>query len=186
METLNHYSIPLEGLKDGMHQFDFQIDEEFFKHFEKSPIEKGNFNLMLYFDKRPDLLVLTFDFKGSFHTNCDRCLENIHLPIQGNEQLIVKYADEPGEDAEVIYITRGTQHLNVAKFIYEFICLAIPIVRVYDCEADENPPCNKDILALLYQNDIEEEKEETKNPVWDALKNFKKDTGLSDIAGSEN
>ena len=186
METLNQFTIPLEGLKDGMHQFDFQIDGEFFKHFEQSPLREGNFNMMLYFDKRPDLLVLTFDFRGSFNTNCDRCLEAINLPIQGNEQLIVKYAEEPGEDAEVIYITRGTQQLNVAKFIYEFICLAIPIVKTYDCEADLTPPCNQDVLDLLYKNEAEDEKEETQNPVWEALKNFKKDTGLSDTAGLEN
>ena len=186
METLNQFSIPLEGLKDGMHQFDFQIDKGFFSHFEGSPIQDGNFNLKLYFDKRPDLLVFTFDFKGAFSTNCDRCLAGIHLPVEGNQQLMVKYADAAGEDAEVIYITRGTQHLNIAKFAYEFICLTIPMVKVYDCEAEENPPCNREVLTQLYKEEETEDAEEKKNPVWEALKNFKKDTGLSDVSGSEN
>lgn len=184
METLNQFTIPLEGLKDGMHQFDFQIDKEFFKHFEQSPIQEGNFDLKLFFDKRPDLLVLTFDFKGSFSTNCDRCLEAIQLPMKNNEQLLVKYAETPSEEAEVVYIERGTQQLNVAKYAYEFICLSIPMIKVYDCEEDENPPCNQAILDQLYKE--EEIEEETKNPVWDALKDLKKDTGLSDISGSEN
>jgi uncharacterized metal-binding protein YceD (DUF177 family) len=186
METLNQFIISLERLKDGMHQFDFQIDEGFFKHFEQSPIQKGNFDLTLFLDKRPDLLVLTFDFKGSFSTNCDRCLEDINLPLSGDQQLIVKYADEPNEDAEVIYITKGTQQLNIAKFAYEFICLAIPIIKVYDCENDENPPCNQDVLDQLYREQEVEEKEEIENPVWEALKNLKNDTGLSDDSGSEN
>ena len=184
METLNQFTIPLEGLKDGMHQFDFQIDKEFFKHFEQSPIQEGNFDLKLFFDKRPDLLVFTFDFKGSFSTNCDRCLEDIDLPMKNSQQLIVKYAETPSEEAEVVYIERGTQQLNVAKYAYEFICLSIPMIKVYDCEADENPPCNQTILDQLYKEEVEEE--ETKNPVWDALKDLKKDTGLSDISGSEN
>ena len=185
METLNQFTIPLEGLKDGMHQFDFQIDRGFFNHFEQSPIQEGNFDLKLFFDKRPDLLVLTFDFKGSFSTNCDRCLEAIELPMKNSEQLLVKYAEAPSEEADVVYIERGTQQLNVAKYAYEFICLSIPMIKVYDCEEDENPPCNQAILDQLY-NEEEVEEEETKNPVWDALKDLKKDTGLSDISGTEN
>ena len=184
MDTLNQFTIPLEGLKDGMHQFDFQIDTGFFKHFEQSPIDDGNFDLKLYFEKRPDLLVFTFDFKGAFSTNCDRCLEEINLPVNGNQQLIAKYAEEAGDDADVIYITKGTQELNVARFAYEFICLAIPMTKVYDCEEDENPPCNQEILDQLYRED--EEKGESKSSVWDALKGLKKDTGLSDISGMEN
>ncbi len=186
METLNQFTIPLEGLKDGMHQFDFQIDRGFFKHFEQSPIQDGKFDLKLFFDKRPDLLVFTFDFKGSFSTNCDRCLEAINLPLTGNQQLIAKYAEESGEDADVIYITKGTQELNVARFAYEFICLAIPMTKVYNCGEDEPTPCNVEILNQLFNNDEVEEKEESKNSVWDALKDFKKDTGLSDTSGSEN
>ena len=186
MERLNQYSISLEGLKEGINQFSFLIDDEFFRHFEHSPIQEGKFDLTLYIDKRPDLLIFTFDFNGLFSTNCDRCLEDINLPLLGKQQLIVKYADDPKEEAEVIYITRGTQHLNVAKFAYEFICLAIPMIKIYNCEAEENPPCNQDILDQLYLENKTEEKEDIKNPVWEALKNLKKDTGLSDISGSEN
>ena len=186
METLNQFTIPLEGLQDGMHQFDFQIDKVFFDHFEKSPIQEGNFDLTLFFDKRPDLLVLTFDFKGSFATNCDRCLEAINLPVKGAHQLIIKYAETPNDEAEVIYIEQGAQQLNVAKYAYEFICLSIPMIKIYDCEADENPPCNEIILDQLYRQEEAEEQEKTENPVWDALKDLKKDTGLSDTSGSEN
>jgi uncharacterized metal-binding protein YceD (DUF177 family) len=169
-----------------MHQFDFQIDERFFKHFEQSPIQQGNFDLKLFLDKRPDLLVLTFDFKGSFSTSCDRCLEDINLPIKESQQLLVKFAEEPNEDAEVIFITKGTQQLSIAKFAYEFICLAIPMIKTYDCESEENPPCNQDILDQLYYQEEAEETEETIDPVWEALKNLKKDTGLSDISEAEN
>ena len=185
METLNQFTIPLEGLKDGKHQFDFQIDKEFFKHFEQSPIQEGKFDLTLFFDKRPDLLVFTFDFKGSFSTNCDRCLEAIKLPLKGNHKLIVKYAETSNDQAEVIYIVQGIQQLNVAKYAYEFICLTIPMIKVYDCEAEENPPCNLKILDQLYYQEETEEKK-IKNPVWDALIDLKKDTGLSDISGLEN
>ncbi len=179
METLNPFSIPIEGLKDGLHRFDFQIDKAFFKQFEQSPVQDGNFDIRLFFEKRPDLMILSFDFEGFMMTECDRCLEKINLPIKNTDQLIVKYADEPEEDAEVIYITRGTSHLNVAKYIYEFICLAIPMASVYDCEDDKNPPCNFETLKYLTRIEDDENADENANPMWDALKKLKNNKGLS-------
>lgn len=171
MVALKQYTIPIEGLKDGMHQFDFQINKAFFKHFEESPVKDGNLKLKLLFEKRQDLSVFTFDFEGIIHTACDRCMESINLPLKGSEQLIVKYADQAREEAEVIYITHTATEINVAKFAYEFICLAIPMIKVYDCESKDPKPCNETVLDNLYK---EEDIEKNSNPVWEALKNFKK------------
>jgi len=170
MEALKEFTIPIEGLKDGVHEFDFQIDKSFFEHFESSPIQDGSFGLKLYFDKRPDMLVLTFDFSGRFMTSCDRCLENIDLSLSDAQQLVVKYSDQAKDDAEIVYITRETQLLNVAKYVYENICLAIPIMKV--CDEIDNPPCNDKMLDYL-EGSPEEDKT-SENPIWEALKNFKK------------
>ena len=124
--------------------------------------------MKLHFDKRPDMLVLTFEFFGTFKTDCDRCLEVINLPVKDSQQLIVKYSDEAKED-EIVYITRDTPLLNVAKYAYESIGLAIPITKV--CDEIETPPCNDKMLDYL---DGKEENEKTNNPIWEALKDFKK------------
>ena len=34
MNNLKEYLIPFVGLKEGKHQFDYQIDDSFFEHFE--------------------------------------------------------------------------------------------------------------------------------------------------------
>jgi len=173
MKSLNQFSIPVQGLKKGMHQFDFQVDKSFFKFFENSQIEDGNFDVRLYFDKRPDMYVMTFSFEGSMKTACDRCLVDISLPLKGDNQLMVKFADKPSEDADIIYIEQGLNELNVAKYVYEFITLAIPILKVYDCENEENPVCNEEMLGYLNGNqDTEEEK--PSNPIWDSLKDLGK------------
>ncbi len=171
MEALPEFTIPIEGLGDGVHQFDFQIDKSFFDHFQNSPIKDGKFDLKLYFDKRPDMLVLTFEFAGSYVTDCDRCLESIDLPVKDSQQLLVKYADEPKDDTEIIYITKETQLLNVAKYAYDCIGLAIPISKV--CDEIDDPPCNDKMLDYLDEKE-EEENESQNNPIWEALKNFKK------------
>ncbi len=169
MEALKEFTIPIEGLGYGVHYFDFQIDKAFFDHFPTSPIKNGNFNLKLHFDKRPDMLVLTFEFKGAFKTDCERCLENINLPLKDSLQIVVKYSDETEEEAEIVYISTETKLLNVAKYAYESICLAIPLIKV--CDEIDDPPCNQSMLDYL--ENVEEEPN-TENPIWEALKKFKK------------
>jgi len=170
MKSLNQFSIPVQGLKEGVHHFNFTIDQEFFKHFEGSPINESNFEVKLILDKRADMLVLQFDSAGSIRTECDRCLAKINLPIQDSQQLIVKYSVEEREEAEVIYVSREMTEFNVAKFIYEYICLAVPMIKTYNCE-DENPSvCNNEVVNRL---NLEETEEEKTNPIWDELNKLK-------------
>lgn len=173
MDALVQYSIPVKGLGNGIHQFDFQIDKTFFTNFKGSPVGAANIELVLHFEKRPDLFVLQFDFKGTVKTECDRCLAQIDLPLSGSRQLLVKFSEEGiKEEAEVLFISPGTQKLNVAKYIYEYICLALPLIKVYDCEQDDNAPCNLEMLEYLER---ETEREgSTANPAWDELKKLKK------------
>ncbi|MEM8908525.1 MAG: DUF177 domain-containing protein [Bacteroidota bacterium] len=170
MESFNHFSIPIQGLKDGVHPFEFQVDSVFFRLFEDSPIEKGHFTVQLSFDKRPDMIVLDFDLAGTVGTACDRCLAAIQLPVKDQQQLIIKYGLEEKEEAEVIYIYRETSEFNVAKYIYEYICLAMPMIKVYDCERENPRVCNEEVFKYL---DQKEEEAPSENPIWDQLKNLK-------------
>lgn len=173
MDGLIEYSIPVKGLHTGAHTFRFRIDRSFFQHFEHSPVSDGDIDLSLSFDKRPDLFVLEFDFEGTVKTECDRCLATIDLPVSGHQRLLVKFSEtEELEDAEVIYIHPDTQQLNVSKYVYEFIVLALPMIRVYDCENDENRQCNMEMLKYLEQNEPSngEDIEPEINPIWEQLK----------------
>ncbi len=177
MDPLIQYSLPVRGLRVGAHRFDFQIDNEFFLQFEDSPVKEGAVEMSLTLDKRPDMFVLEFDFEGIVQTDCDRCLAQINLPVKDTQQLIVKFSEsEEAEDADVIYVHPEIQQLNVAKYIYEYIILAMPMIRVYDCENDPNRPCNQEMLQYLQNGNAEAAPEITteSNPIWEALKNLNK------------
>lgn len=170
MEPLKHFSIPIQGLKEGTHLFEFPIDSAFFKHFEDSPIEEGTIQVKLSFDKRSDMLILDFDLEGTVRTECDRCLATINLPIQDQQQLIIKYALEEKEEAEVVYLLREASELNVAKYIYEYICLSMPMIKVYDCENEDPSVCNEEVFDYL---DQENDSDDSNNSIWDKLKEIK-------------
>lgn len=183
MDALKPFKIPIKGLKPGIHQYKFDVDRLFFSHFEGSPIEEGNIKVTLKIDKRPEMLVLDFDFEGKTATNCDRCLANIQLPIIGQHQMVVKFTEiEKEDDEEVIYLTWEAPELDVARFIYENIVLSLPMIKVYDCEEEENPPCNDEMLDYLNNDqsipssETTGEEPESGNSIWSELKkNFKSD-----------
>ncbi len=176
MDALQPYVLPLKGLGNGNHDFQFVIDDDFFAAFPESPIQKAKVDLTVELDKRPNLLVFDFRLKGWIEEQCDRCLAPIQLPIEGMNQLLVKYGDpeDQTEDEDVVYIPFETSSWSLAQFAYEFIVLRIPMIKVYDCDDEQDPPCDLDMLDYLDQEE-ETEEENTNNPLRDALKNWKQD-----------
>ena len=168
MNAFAAYSIPIQGLKFGIHHFKFTIDGAFFRHFEDSPVEEGEIQFELQLDKRPDMFILDFELEGYVKAECDRCTAVIDLPLKDARELIVKYGEpeDAVEEDEVVFISRDVSVFNVAKYLYEFTVLALPITNTYDCQSDANPPCNFEVLKYL-SNDTDAQKPDS---VWDALK----------------
>ena len=83
-------------------------------------------------------------------------------------------AEDSYEEDEIVYITDRLIKFNVAKYIYEYVSLCLPIVKVYDCENDDPMPCNETILDILEHEVKEEPAENQANPIWDELKKLNK------------
>lgn len=170
MSTLVDFIIPVKGLKYGMHHYQFSLDQVFFEAFENAPIQAAQFEVLMDLDKRENMMVLSFTMNGFVHDACDRCLEMIDVPVSTNEQLIVRLSntDDADDDPNIVRMDPETHELDVSGFIYEFICLALPISHVYDCENDPDPKCNEEVLDRL-----NEASTDTSNPFHDALKDIK-------------
>lgn len=167
MDYLDQFSIPVSGLRDGLHGYDFDIGAGFFQHFEGSPIKEAAVKVHLDFDKRYDMYMMDFQLGGTAKTTCDRCLGEFGFPIEDEQSLLVKFDDKEWEEADVVYILRSTQTLNVARYIYEFIHLAIPLTKTHD---DAGETCNPEMLRFLAEGGNETEDTPKNNPFGDALK----------------
>ncbi len=175
MEHLNEYSIPHKGLDLGLHEFDFHLDHEFFAHYEESLIKKGEIGVKLLLDKRSSMMVLKFIIEGSFVGNCDRCLNSIDIDLEDENELMVKYSDNPHETDEVVFIDPNESNFNIANYIYEFVILAMPLSKTRDCESEDYKFCNTKVLERLNNINLmeeEEEGDESSSGLWDALKDL--------------
>ena len=177
MDALKEFSIPFQGLKNGIHQFEYQIDSSFFSNFEDSALTNAQFDIYLELEREVNMLVLHFKFTGTMVTECDRCLENINMPMEGAQQLMVKFSEEEKEEEDdVVYIHPKANELNITTYIYELVHLGIPFRKVKP-ECEENPKdCPTNFLDNLNNNDHPNQEEAGKIPeesVWSVLNKFK-------------
>lgn len=170
MQGLKQFSIQFKGLDFDVHNYSFQVNQQFFDAFEESPLKNGLLKSMLTLEKKSDHLILDFETNGTVETECDRCTAKIDLPITSEFSLIIKFDEEEREEEEVVFISPETHEINVAPFIYEHIILSIPLIKVFDCDLIDPEPCNQDVLDIL---DGEEEIEVKNNPLEEAFKNLK-------------
>lgn len=174
MSISDHFSVPYIGLKDGIHSFVFDAGNDFFAKFEHSPVTEGSFVIRLDIDKRPGLSDLTFNISGHFATTCDRCLSDISLKTKGDYHLLLKVSDITSDDDEVIFISADEATLRLDQVIYEFICISLPLINVYDCENEIPRPCNDEVLNKLTTSS--EEPDTNENNIWGSLKGLNLDS----------
>jgi uncharacterized protein len=163
------FIIPISGLKEGRHLFDFEIGNKFFEEFEESEIKEGNLSVSVELRKRSSHFDLIIKITGEVKICCDRCLEMFFQPIACENRLLVKFGKKWDDtDPDIITIPADENELDLKQYLYEFIHLALPIQRIHPGDKPGNNSCNPDMLKKLNQHILNKEKEN--DPRWDELK----------------
>ena len=133
MKFWKTFDIEVIKFKEGLHEIDFEIGDEFFRNFEDNELlDKGRLTARVILDKGANVIELTFLIEGTVTLTCDRSLETFDQPLHIKEKMIYKYGPEVKEiDENVSMITRDTPSINVAQLIYEFILLALPAKKIH-------------------------------------------------------
>jgi len=172
------FEIAFVGLKPGVHEYNYAIDDKFFERFQQQDFRNCKAKVKLLLDKHTGFLLLKFEIGGTLEVTCDRCNNNLPLDLWDEFNITVKMVEDPDasnnteEDPDVYYISRGESHIDVANWIYEFINLSIPMQKTCGFEKMDGPNCN--LAAMNILNRMEPENPEKKdNPIWKALEKFK-------------
>lgn len=177
MGRLDEYRIPLRDMQTLVQQHSFVIDDAFFSAIEAPAVKRGNLSVDLSVRKNIDSFTLGFDIEGSIFVECDRCLEEMELPVSTEGELLVKLGATFSDDNDIIIIPEEEGRIDVSWYIYEFIALEIPIHHVH-----EDGECDEAMMDYLCRYGAEEANEETTedteekptDPRWDALKKILK------------
>ncbi|MEZ0483654.1 YceD family protein [Fibrella aquatica] len=179
MNELRQYDINIVGLEEKRYEFDFQSDKSFFKSLEQQLITKGDVKTNLVLDKSETMIRLDFSITGSVERTCDRSLDMYDEEVDTRQTLFLKFADRNEElTDEIELIERNTATINVARYIFDYIVLSMPMRGLHPRFREED---EEDDLAegkLIYssgdvaETDTDEEKEEKTavDPRWEALR----------------
>jgi len=172
MKDLKKFNIPFVGLKEGVHLFEYHIDNTFFEAFNYDEFESSSVKVSLNFIKKSTLFELTFTGKGAVEVPCDVSNELYNQNIQAVLPLVVKFGSEfNDENEEVLILPHEAYEFNVAQFIYELIVLSVPNKRIHPKVVDGT--MNSEALDILSGLQVKEEKTiENTDPRWDKLKNL--------------
>ena len=161
------FIIPLNGLAAGKNEFFWQADREFFNSFENAEILDAQLDADVIVEKSGRYIGVDCDVRGQVTVECDRCLDELDMPVDVEIKLSVKYGMEenseepqPGE-REVIFIPDTDAEFDMSQIIYDYVCLSLPMQRVH-----EEGECNPDALKYYSagEDEVETEQEEQNNP----------------------
>jgi uncharacterized metal-binding protein YceD (DUF177 family) len=170
----SQYIVQFGGLPVGIHDFEFDVTDTFFKSIENSEIQKADIQVDAVLTKQNNLLQMTFHISGTIGVECDRCLKYFDFPVETEGELVIKHGKPEESTDEILVIPEGHEEFDVSHYIYEYIILAIPARRV-PCELDEESfKCDYDTLDKLKDLTADPaEGEESNNPIWEKLNKIK-------------
>ncbi len=170
MDRLRNYDIVFSGLKNGKHEFRFEIDKTFFQLFgTEQEFTEPNLVAEILLEKHTTFLELWIRIFGKVNLTCDISTDHFDHSLENEISVLVKFGEEYDDsDVDVITIPKTDYAFNAAQLIYENVMLSVPMKKI-------SPDISEENLRILEQFTPKEEiKEEPKSdPRWDALKNLK-------------
>ena len=142
--------IPVKGLPLGESSFRFEIGEAFFQAFENGQIKDADCTVDVGVFRHQTLLEIVCRVTGFVVVECDRCLEDLALKVDIAPSLTVGFdnveVDDEGDeiDSEILVIERSQRTLSLDQFVYDYICLSLPLVKVHP-----EGKCNPEMLRYL-------------------------------------
>jgi len=145
MGKFTTFKLPLKSLGEGVHEFDYKLDKQFFANMEDADVRDADLDVHLVVTHRNDIYALAFTIKGQITLLCDRCLDDLVMPVDTTYNIDVEYGDDYNDDSDdLLVIPQSDNFLNVAYMLHDTVVLCIPIKHVHPLGK-----CNRAMSALL-------------------------------------
>lgn len=173
-------TIQFSGLKTGCYEYEYMLDDAFFSSFENEELSQGTVRFMVKLEKTERLLMINFSFSGIMKAECDRCLGEMEVPVEGEEILCVKFSDTETSDREdEVILPTSAYKIDIAQWMYEYVAVAMPMQHVHPDDEEGNPTCDQEMLQYITgvaDEETDEDKVSTPNevdPRWAKLLDLK-------------
>ena len=123
------FIVKLFGLPTGKREFAWQADREFFARFGNKDILDADIRVEAELVNHGATIDVACDIEGSVTVPCDRCLDDLVIPVETSfEETCVP------EDEE----------LDLSQDVYDYVCTSLPLQRVH-----QDGECNSETVKYL-------------------------------------
>ena len=184
MSNRREFEIAFVGLKPGVHEFEYKLDDRFFEDYGGQDFQQTDATVKLMLEKNSSFMRLRFEIGGKVDVTCDRCSNELPIQLFDEFTVTVKMVDDPAQmneqedDPDIFYIARGESHLDVKNWLYEFVNLSIPMQRTCEYENMDGPYCNPAAREIL--KNMQPDQQEKQSTIWKGLEKFRDLDGKED------
>ena len=105
MVVSNKFSIDYMSLSNGLHTFDFEVNDALFAEMESNEIKGGDCKVHACVNCSDAKLDVNVVISGSVVVECDRCLDDCNIPVEFSGVLTVRFSDlQHDYDGDVMWI----------------------------------------------------------------------------------
>lgn len=156
MGNLSQYELRLASLPEGKFEQDMECDSTLFRAMDNEEVRDAVVNVHLTVMRRGDVYDLSLYCRGTLTVACDRCLEDMQVPVDTTYVMTVRYGaayDDSTDDLLVLPAHHTT--LNLAPTIYTTLMLCIPLRKTH-----APGECNPAMLDRLREHGADDESTE--------------------------
>ena len=173
--------LKIKTLPFGTHTVECHVDESFFNLDEQNEVRRADVDVTVQVTRKSENTYrLEISCRGTVTTACDRCLDDLDLPVDVDYRLNVEQMGTELDDSndELLIVPSDRRELDVAPLVRDTVLLAMPMTHCHENEED----CNPDVLDVLDSHraeavpdgDDDQQSETTgTDPRWEALKKLK-------------
>ncbi|MBQ6080017.1 MAG: DUF177 domain-containing protein [Muribaculaceae bacterium] len=177
---VNALKLKIKTLPFGTHTVECHVDESFFNTEEQIEVRRADVNVTLEVTRKSeDTFHLEISCSGTVTVPCDRCLDDLDLPVDVDYSLNVEQMGTELDDTndELLIVPSDWRELDAAPIVRDTVLLSLPMTHCHENEDD----CNAAVLGVLESHrveavpDVDDQQSETTgtDPRWEALKKLK-------------
>lgn len=151
----NKNRLVLSGLPQGHFSEQFALEDAVFARENPFDLYGGSVEALVEGERTGNVFKIEIRLTGFVKTICDRCADDLNLPIEATFPFVVRFGETTDLDGdEELIVSRDEPVLELDDLLYQLAVLSIPMKRVH---ADGE--CNADSMRYYARQEEEERKQ---------------------------
>jgi uncharacterized metal-binding protein YceD (DUF177 family) len=148
-EYFKQFDIKFGSLALGKHQMEVEVNRLFFEKHTNDDIQNCDIKVNITIERKESMVILNFDIQGNVVCFCDICLEELVIPVEKQETVILKITghSKENDNENIVFLGENEYFYNIEQLMYEYIVTSIPIRKVHQETGYGN--CNPDMLKRI-------------------------------------